>query len=597
MSISHGNNKAYPIYSVNITSRSTDMTQYFDLGNHSFPISTASLEAQRWFDRGLAWCYGFNHEEACRCFQNTITEDPTCAMGYWGIAYANGPFYNKPWDCYGELERGPTIKICHEACQTARQLSPNSTSLEQQLIQALSQKFPADPSVTIEALEQAEQSYALTMRQVLKCSPNHLDIICLTAEALMNLNRWQLWDIRSGLPTLGAHTAEVYQILEFGLVLSKQRHSGILHLYIHLVEMSPTPEDGLNAANKLRRIKSQSGHLTHMATHIDMLCGQYKLAVESNDRAIELDLDYLALRGTEEFYLISCLHNYHMKMTAAMFLGQFAPAMAAAKGARAIINPNLFQGDKRYLATTLEGYYSARVHVLVRFGRWQTIIDELIPSTDLVTKRDTNVCYLVTTTLLHYAKAIAHATFGNHIDADLHREQFERLSASVPDWHIMANNPTSNILAVARAMMNGEVEYHAGHHSLGYDFLRQASALSDQLEYSEPWPWMHPPRHALGALLLEQGYVDEAIGHYEDDLGIGNRLPRCLQHPDNIWALHGYVECLKRQGLSADAQRYELRLNQTMLEADFDIQSSCCCRKVAPVFTQQRAALGAKTPV
>ncbi len=129
----------------------------------------------------------------------------------------------------------------------------------------------------------------------------------------MNLNRWQLWDIRSGLPTSGAHTAEVYQILEFGLVLSKQRHCGILHFYIHLVEMSPTPEDGLNAANKLRRIKTQSGHLTHMATHIDMLCGHYKLAVEFNDRAIELDLDYLALRGTEEFYLISCLHNYHMK--------------------------------------------------------------------------------------------------------------------------------------------------------------------------------------------------------------------------------------------------------------------------------------------
>jgi hypothetical protein len=108
---------------------------------------------------------------------------------------------------------------------------------------------------------------------------------------------------------------------------------------------------------------------------------------------------------------------------------------------------------------------------------------------------------------------------------------------------------------------------------------------------------MHPPRHALGALLLEQGYVDEAIGHYEDDLGIGNRLPRCLQHPDNIWALHGYVECLKKQGLLTEVQRYELRLNQAMLEADFDIQSSCCCRKVAPAFTQQRATLGVKTPV
>ena len=34
--------------------------------------------------------------------------------------------------------------------------------------------------------------------------------------------------------------------------------------------------------------------------------------------------------------------------------------------------------------------------------------------------------------------------------------------------------------------MNGEVEYQAGNHDLGYNFLRQASQLSDQLEYAEP---------------------------------------------------------------------------------------------------------------
>jgi tetratricopeptide (TPR) repeat protein len=565
---------------LDIINRSTYMTQYFDLGNHSFPISTVSVEAQRWFDRGLTWCYGFNHEEAIRCFQNTITEDPNCAMGYWGIAYAKGPFYNKPWGYYGQVERGPTIKTCHEACQKALQLSSNNIPLEQKLIQALGQKFPNDPFATIEKLEQAEHRYALTMREVLKDFPQHLDIITLTAEALMNLNRWQLWDIRTGTHTLGAYTKEMYQILEQGLTLSKQQHPGILHLYIHAVEMSPTPEDALETAHQLRSIKIDSGHLTHMSTHIDMLCGHYKQAVESNNRAIELDLKYLTLRGTEEFYLISCLHNYHMKMSAAMFLGQFKTAMEATQGARAIVNPDLFQGDRRYLATTIEGYYSSHVHVFIRFGRWQAIVDEVMPDAKPNTDSDTNSRYQVTTILLHYAKAIAHAALGNHADADQHRQQFEVLSASIPDWHLMANNPTQNILAVARAMMNGEVEYHAGNHALGFDFLRQASQLSDELEYSEPWPWMHPPRHALGALLLEQGHVDEAIEHYRDDLGIGNNLPRCLQHPDNIWALHGYVECLKRQGLSAEAEPYQARLKQAISEADADIQSSCCCRKV-----------------
>jgi hypothetical protein len=105
--------------------RSTDMARYFDLGSHSFLISTSSDMSQRWFDRGLAWCYGFNHEEAIRCFQNSITEDPTCAMGYWGIAYAKGPFYNKPWGYYSQLERGPAIITCHEACHKALQLSYN----------------------------------------------------------------------------------------------------------------------------------------------------------------------------------------------------------------------------------------------------------------------------------------------------------------------------------------------------------------------------------------------------------------------------------------------------------------------------------------
>ena len=555
------------------------MTHYFDLGDHSLTVSTQSAQAQLWFDRGLAWCYGFNHEEAARCFQKTITADPKCAMGHWGVAFANGPFYNKPWEWYGEQERETAISICYQSCQKALRLSSTSTALEQQLIQALCEKFPSNPTATPALLNKSEQSYAVKMSAVLKQFPDHLDIICLTAESLMNLNRWQLWNIRLGIHTNGAHTAEVYQILQHGLSIvdqqSKQPHAGILHFYIHTAEMSPIPEDALKSAHQLRNLKTESGHLAHMATHIDMLCGQYKQALESNNHAIELDLKYLDLRGGEEFYLISCLHNYHMKMAAAMFLGQFTPAMEAANGARAIVHPDLFRGDRRYLATTLEGYYSARVHVLIRFGRWQAIVDEPMP--------EANDSYLVTTILLHYAKAIALATLGNLSDANDHRQQFEQLSNTVPDWHLMANNPTSNILAVARAMMHGEVEYHTGNHAQGFELLRQASILSDQLEYSEPWPWMHPPRHALGALLLEQGHVDEAIKHYRDDLGIANsgssRLPRCLQHPNNIWALLGYVECLKRQGLSSEIALYQTRLDHAISEADVDINSSCCCRK------------------
>ena len=41
----------------------------YDVGPYSRTVTTASPEAQRWFDRGLNWCFGFHHEEAIRCFE------------------------------------------------------------------------------------------------------------------------------------------------------------------------------------------------------------------------------------------------------------------------------------------------------------------------------------------------------------------------------------------------------------------------------------------------------------------------------------------------------------------------------------------------
>ena len=81
------------------------MDNYFDLGRYQRSITSDQAEAQTWFNRGLAWCYAFNQEEAVRCFAKAIQIDPACPMGTWGLAYAAGPFYNKPWDWYGDDER------------------------------------------------------------------------------------------------------------------------------------------------------------------------------------------------------------------------------------------------------------------------------------------------------------------------------------------------------------------------------------------------------------------------------------------------------------------------------------------------------------
>jgi hypothetical protein len=189
------------------------MTNYFDLGTHSYPISTRSGEAQLWFDRGLVWCYGFNHEEAVRCFEKTVEFDPQCAMGYWGIAYASGSFYNKPWDWYGDDERIQAVKACYDYVQKALGLIAGTTASELQLIAALGIKYQAEQTDNLIELEQWEQDYSNSMRALQHNFPHDLDITCLTAEAMMNLTRWKLWDIQKGIPAAEAHTEESSKIL------------------------------------------------------------------------------------------------------------------------------------------------------------------------------------------------------------------------------------------------------------------------------------------------------------------------------------------------------------------------------------------------
>ena len=64
---------------------------------------------------------------------------------------------------------------------------------------------------------------------------------------------------------------------------------------------------------------------------------------------------------------------------------------------------------------------------------------------------------------------------------------------------------------------------------------------------------MQPTRHALAALILEQDRVEEATAVYRADLGYDGTLSRACQHPDNVWNLHGYHECLGRLGRSSEA--------------------------------------------
>lgn len=553
------------------------MTPYANLGHYSRPITTVSPSAQTWFDRGLMWTYGFNHEEAILCFKNALEHDPDCAMAYWGIAYANGPFYNKPWEFYGAEETVQALATCYSATQNAVKRMANSTAAEQALIRALSHRYPTPEVVSASAFIEWEHEYARQMGLVYEHCPQDTDIIALYAEAMMNKTPWQLWDVHAGEPAKQADTVRILEVLETGLQLlqdTQQTHPGVYHMYIHAIEMSPYPEKGLKAADALRDLAPDSGHLCHMPSHIDLLCGHYQDAIVASHKAVKADNKYLARVGKYGFYTTGCCHDMHLLMYAAMLSGQFRPALEAANGIETLLSEDVLRTEIPHLASTLEAYYSMKMHVLVRFGKWDEILAVPAPT-------DAKL-YCVTQAMYHYARGIAYSVLGEIALAEAELEKLERAIERISPDRRFFNNKAQDVVTVGQAMLLGELTYRKGDSDKAFTYLRQAVYLDDNLAYTEPWAWMHPPRHALGALLLEQGKVEEAEQVYRADLGFDQTLSRPSQRPSNVWSLHGYVECLRIQANTAKLRILEPQLALALARTDVEINASCFCKVDMP---------------
>lgn len=271
---------------------------HFDLGTYRRPISTASAETQRWFDIGLNWCYGFNHEEGIKCFEKALETDPDCAFVHWGIAYAAGPFYNLTWKEHGKDEANRATRRCFDHVQLARAGSASASPVEQRLIEALAARFQQPHGVTPAEFEQWDNAYAAAMRQVYRDFPDDHDVMALTVEALMMRTVRRLWDLKTGRPAPNSDVLEALEVCERSIRLSDEAgtapHPAILHLHIHLLEMSTQPERGIRSADLLGTMCPDAGHMNHMPGHIHVLCGEYEKAKLASEKAVRANDLYLA---------------------------------------------------------------------------------------------------------------------------------------------------------------------------------------------------------------------------------------------------------------------------------------------------------------
>lgn len=546
---------------------------YYDLGKFSRPITTSSPQAQTWFDRGLNWLYAFNHEEAIKCFAKALEHDPACAMAHWGISYAAGPNYNLPWHLYDPQGKAKALAASYDAMQKAVACAPGATAVEQALIGALPIRYPQRKP--IEDQSGWDKAFTHRMREVFKAHSGDLDVRAVFADAIMNETPWQMWDLGTGGVAKDAGTAEAVEVLESALkeIPATWDHPGLLHLYVHLMEMSPFPQRALRAGDRLRELVPDSGHLVHMPTHIDVLCGHYHDVVVYNQKAVVADRKFLEREGPMNIYSMYRNHNYHFVIYGAMFLGQYTPAIEAAQELIDTTPEALLRIPSPPMADFIEGFLAMKQHVLVRFGKWREIIAQELP-------KDPEL-YCATTAMMLYAKGVAHSVLGEIPQAEKARAAFVAAKARVPETRRVHNNTVQDLLAVAEQMLTGELEYRRGNFDLGFKHLRRAVELDDALPYDEPWGWMQPTRHALGALLLEQGHVEEAEAVYRADLGFDGKLSRACQHPENVWSLHGLHECLTRRGDKIEAPLIKARLDLALARAEVPVRASCLCRRAA----------------
>ena len=513
------------------------------LGSHHFAVTTASPEAQRYFDQGVRFLFGFNHGAAIRSFQEAVRLDPGCAMAHWGIALASGPHINVP------LVPPAAAALAWQELTLARATAAQATPVERDLIEALGHRYANPQPDDRSALDLA---YANAMREVWRKHPGHPDVGVFFAEAMMDLRPWDQWT-PEGQPQPG--TEEILATLDAVLKLDLP-HPFANHLYIHAVEASPHPERAVPAADRLRDLQPGLAHNVHMPSHIYIRVGRWEDAIESNLKAVAADRKLREVFGPARGFLpVYVAHNEHMLAYAAMMTGRSELAVTHIRAMAAGLSPEFLQefgsGAESFLAMPLE--------VLVRFGRWDEILAE----------PDHPASQPFTHAFQHAARGVALAAKGDIAAA--RREQglyLEAAKAVSADW-LAGNNSCQTLFTVITPMLEGEILVREGKLEAGLASLRAAMKNEDALRYDEPPGWLIPLRHSIGATLMRAGRYAEAEQVYRADLV---RVPR------NGWSLFGLAEALTLQHKTAEAAVVQAQFRKVWSQADLTITSSCLCQ-------------------
>ena len=490
-----------------------------DLGTLTMKVTTGSAEAQAYFDQGLRLAFGFNHPEAIRAFEAAQAADPTCAMCYWGEAYALGPNINAPM---APESVGPAFAAIAQAQALAGTANPH----EQALIRAMARRYSADPAADRATLDTA---FADAMAEVHAGAPGDATIAVLAADAAMNTQPWDFWAVDRRTPK--GRTAEILAALERALELDPN-HPGAIHLYIHTVEASSTPERAERYAERLATQMPGVGHVVHMPSHIYFRVGRYLDSLSANKAAVAADHAYFEQVGFQPgaYRYGYHPHNVDFLIASARMAGDSASALDASEGLNDLI-PDDFAEQVQWVqvikATPLFAH--------AQFSEPATVL--ALP--------DPGQRFPFVRAMWHYARAVAAAGAGDVDTARTEAEAMERISATADLTGLEEGGvPAADVLRIAALVVDGRIAQAEGDFTPAAEAFGKAAEIQSGLAYMEPPYWYYPVARSEGAALLQAGEAERAIGVFQKSL---------IDTPNDAYALYGLMRAQRAVGDDAAA--------------------------------------------
>ena len=464
-------------------------------GQVHFPITTASAEAQQYFDQGVAQMHSFWAREAERSFLQAAELDPSAPMPWWGVAmvaagdYRPGfqlEFVNGVPSEAGKDSAKPTSELhggalrAREAAQRAVELSKTAgkaSPLEKLYIRAVAARRGADSP-------QPAADYVHALRDLVAQYPDEVE--AKTYLALILMSGFTTPDKK---PREGS--MEAVDMLR-GLLKTAPDHPGVQHYVIHGWEGSTFASEAWPSCEKYPKLVPNIPHALHMPGHIYTQTGRWQDAEAAFRTAANLERSYMdqdALYGTGHHG-----HNVHFEIVALAFQGKYDEAIGLAHELMGIPEtPHQKSEVDDWFIADRQGWFGL-MRSLVYGERWADILDSS-KFPPMATPRES--------AWYHWARAIAYTEQGNATVADAELRQMDR---ELKQWTVATRTKKlPPALSVARLELDGHMlaALHRGPEAL--QTYERASGDERALRYTEPPAYPRPIAEVAGQLALALG--------------------------------------------------------------------------------------------